>query len=527
MEKLQSIKLLPEEVARKISAGEVINRPSSVLKELIENSIDAEATSIDVSIEDGGKKVIEVVDNGVGIKPDEVVLAVKKHATSKIDDIEDLYNLDFYGFRGEALYSISAVSKFSLISRRAEYPLGKEIYIEGGKILSLTDTGCPIGTKVKVKDLFFNIPARRKFLKSSKVEFSHILDIFLKYAFSHPEKHFKLIKDNKEYLNLEPTRLKNRIEDIYPKLKNRLLDVEAENEVGKIYGFITLDESYKKQGYIYINKRPVKNRELKRVIMSYLGEKFFVLFLDIHSYLVDFNIHPSKEEVKFRKDKPIYELIKQARKQENKRKYIISTRDSQVLAQPVAEYKRSIPKSEFKVLGQIEDTFLVVYLDGDIYIVDQHIAHERINYEILYKSYLKNEGIRSKKLTRKIKLKLSPIEMEKLNSKIQDLEKLGFKLNIKNIYLEIEEIPEFLQRKEAKNIFNEILHSDYSLIPIDKILGEMACSKSLKAGELINNEEALILLKNWLETNNPNLCPHGRPIYYKVSLSEIKKVLGR
>jgi DNA mismatch repair protein MutL len=527
METTQSIKVLPQELVDKISAGEVINRPASVLKELIENSIDAKATKIEINIEEGGKKLIEVIDNGIGIKPDEIVLAVKRHTTSKIDSMDDLYNLNSYGFRGEALYTISSVSKFSLISKPEEYPLGKEIYIEGGKILSLSDTGCPSGTKVKVKDLFFNIPARRKFLKSSRVEFTHILDIFIKYAVSYPNIHFKLFKDGKIYLNLEPTNLINRLEDIYPKLKGKLLDVEAENEIGNLKGFIALDESYKKQGFIFINRRPIKNRELKKIISSYIGDKFFLIFLDIYPYFVDFNIHPSKEEVKFRKDKPIYDLIKSALKQENKKKYILKTSDKLSLSQSVATYTKQKTTDNFKLLGQVEDTFLLVYLDGDIYIVDQHIAHERINYEILYKKYLKNEEIKSKNLNRKIKINLSPLEREYFSNHLEELKKLGFGIVLHENYLEIEKIPEYLTRKEAKDILQEIINSEDIYLPIDKLIGEIACAKSLKAGEFIDNEEAIALLKNWLETNNPNLCPHGRPIYYKISLSEVKKVLGR
>ena len=527
MEKLHSIKILPKDVVDKISAGEVINRPASVLKELLENSIDAEANKIDVYVEAGGKRLIEVVDNGVGIKPDEITLAVKRHATSKIEDIDDLYNLNSYGFRGEALYSISAVSKFSIISKPEDYPLGKELYVEGGNIMSLSDTGCPTGTKVKVKDLFFNVPARQKFLKNSRVEFTHILDIFLKYALNYPNIHFRLFKDGKLYLNLEPSDLESRLEDIYPKLKGKFLKVEAENEIGRIEGFIALDESYKKQGFLYVNKRPIKNRDLKKVISSYAGNIFFLLFIDVYPYLVDFNIHPTKEEVKFRKDKPVYDLIKKALKNEDKKSYTISKNPiSQALAQPVVEYGKETKRDNFKLLGQVEDTFLVVYLDGDIYIVDQHVAHERINYELLYRKYLK-EDIPTKELNRKINIELSPIDLEKFKLKSDDLKRLGFDFKLENNLLKIFKIPIYLDRNEAKSILMEVIHSEDSFIPLDKILGEIACSKSLKSGEFIDENEALALLKTWLETNNPNLCPHGRPIYYKVSLDDVRKILGR
>ena len=521
-----NIKKLPEDVINKISAGEVINRPSSVLKELIENSIDAGADLIEVYLEEGGKKLISVVDNGKGIAPDELALAVERHTTSKISSFEEIYNINSYGFRGEALYSISSVSKFSIISRKKEFPLGKEIYIEGGKVLSLVDTGSNIGTKVKVKDLFFNVPVRKKFLKSSNVEFKHSLDIFLKYSLIHPDKHFKLYKDGKLYLDLEPTDLKGRLLDIFPKLKNKLVEISAETEVGKVYGYIALDESYKKSGYIYVNNRPVKNYQLQKFIRELIGVKFYLLFIDIPPYLADFNIHPTKEEVKFRKDKPVFDLIREGFRNvktfKGKEK-----EDNYLLAQNTVSFEKDtvLPKLEF--LGQIEETFLIVYLDGDLYVIDQHILSERINFELLYREFLKNGKINSKKLSRKSKLELSPVEFEKLKSISKDLRNLGFNFVFNNREVYLTEIPLYLSLKEAKKILSEILHSEDIILPIEKIIGEIACGKSVKSGDILSEVEAKILLETWLKTDNPNLCPHGRPIYYKLSMNEVKKILGR
>ncbi|RUM59150.1 MAG: DNA mismatch repair endonuclease MutL [Persephonella sp.] len=517
------IKKLPEEVINKISAGEVINRPASVLKELIENSIDANASVIEVFLEEGGKRNITVIDNGEGIEPDELTLAVQRHTTSKINSFEDIYSIYSYGFRGEALHSISSVSKFSIISRKREYPLGKELYIEGGKIVSLTDTGSPIGTKVKVKDLFFNIPVRHKFLKSSKVEFKHSLDIFLKYSLAYPNISFKLFKDGKIYLNLEKSNLKNRIQSIYPQLKERLVKVFYENELGKIYGFLAIDESYKKSGFVYINNRPIKNKEIFKFIKGLIGEKFFCLFIELPSYYVDFNIHPSKEEVKFKKDKPVYELIREGLRNIQ----TFSLKKSYRLAQPTLQFKTDKIKPKIKFLGQLEDTFLLVYLDGDLYILDQHIVSERINFEILYREYIKNSHIKSKKLKRKVKLDISILELEKLKYIEKDLERLGFKFENKDEKLFLLEIPFYINTKEAKDILLDILNSEDITLPIEKIIGEIACSKSVKAGDILSNTEAQIILENWIRTDNPNLCPHGRPIYYKLSLNEVKKVLGR
>ncbi|RUM58639.1 MAG: DNA mismatch repair endonuclease MutL [Persephonella sp.] len=520
------IKRLSEDVINKISAGEVINRPASVLKELIENSIDAGANLIEVYLEDGGKRVIQVIDDGEGIAPDELTLAVQKHTTNKIFSFEDIYSINSYGFRGEALHSISSVSKFSIISRKKEFSLGKEIYIEGGKVISLIDTGSSIGTKVKVKDLFFNIPVRKKFLKSSNVEFKHSLDIFLKYALIYPDKHFKLYKDGKIYLDIEPTTLENRLIDIFPKLKGKLIKVSAETEIGRAYGFLALDESYKKSGFIYVNRRPIKNRELQRFIKEVIGEKFYILFLELPPYFVDFNIHPTKEEVKFKKDKPVYELVRETFRyiktfKKEDRKSI------EILAQDTVKFKRDVVSPKIKFLGQIEETFLVIYLDGDLYILDQHIVSERINFELLYREFLKNGRLTSKKLNRKSKVELSYLEIEKLKSISDELKNLGFNFITvnKNIYLT--EIPSYLTLKETKKILLDILHSDDTVLPIEKVIGKIACSKSVKAGDILSDIEAQILLENWLKTDNPNLCPHGRPIYYKLPLKEVKKILGR
>ena len=523
----RKIKSLSEDIISKIAAGEVINRPSYVLKELIENSIDAGATNIEVHIEEGGKKLIQVIDNGIGIHPEDLVLAVKRYTTSKIEDINDIYNLNSYGFRGEALYSISSVSKFSITSRTKEFDLGKELYIEGGKIISLTDTGSPVGTKIKVKDIFFNLPARRKFLKSSQVEFIHILETFIKYTLIHPDKNFRLIKDNKEYLNLEKSILKERIEDIYPKIRNKLLKINASSDLGNVEGYIALDESYKKTGFLFINSRPIKNRDLVKFIKSIIGEKFFIIFINLPPYFVDFNVHPTKEEVKLKKEKPVFELIKVAlTKQENSFTDILNKKIDRkfLLKQEVKGYNSD---KVFKILGQVENTFLVVYFDGEIYLIDQHVAHERINFELLRREYLKDGKLKAKELNLHLKINLTDTELEKLKIISNELKNLGFEFSIKDNTIFLKKIPIYISSKNVKNVILDLIHSLDTKLTIEDLIGEIACAKSIKSGEFLENKEAQAILKNWLATDNPNLCPHGRPIYFKISLDYVKKVLGR
>ncbi len=513
------VKQLPEDVIKKIAAGEIVERPANVLKELIENSLDAGATQIEVYIEKGGKRLIQVKDNGSGIHPEDLPEVIKRYSTSKISSIEDLYDLHSYGFRGEALYSISAVSKFSIISRPEGFPLGKEMYVEGGSIKYISDTGAPIGTTVKVKDLFFNVPVRQKFLKSEKTELVHIIEVFVKYAFMHPDKHFSLFVDGKEKFKLVPSSIEERIRNVYPKIQE-LYKISYENELGSVEGFISLNEAVHKKGIIYINGRPIKSWVLDKVLKSVFGKNFYLLFIELPPYFVDFNVHPSKEEVKFKKDAPVIDLIKKA--SENIQTPIKKKRDF-ILKQEETTYQKDV---EFKILGQVEDTFLVVYLDGELYLVDQHVAHERINFYLLKKKYLTYE-IQKKPLEKPIRSSLSLEEIHKIEENQDKLFSFGYIFDIEDSTLSITAVPSFVSEKEAKKLFFEIIEEFDKKRPVEDILADIACKNSILAGDILSDKEAQTLLKNWLLTDNPNLCPHGRPIYYRISLDQVRKIVGR
>ena len=514
----KKVRHLPEEVIKKIAAGEVVERPANVLKELIENSIDAGADNIEVYIEKGGKKLIQVKDNGEGIYPEDLPEVIKRYTTSKISTIDDMYNLHSYGFRGEALYSISAVSKFSIVSRPEDIPLGKELYVEGGVIKYISETGAPVGTTVKVRDLFYNFPVRQKFLKSEKTELVHIIDVFIKYALKHTDKTFKLFVDGKEKFNLFPSTLEDRIRQIYPKIQE-LFKIEYENELGKVEGYISLNEAANKKGIIYINDRPVKNWVLDKVLKSVFGKNFYVLFIELPPYFVDFNVHPSKEEVKFKKDTPVIDLIK---------------RSSEHIKTPVKKNFNTIKSSEisyqkdveFKLLGQVEDTFLVAYLDGDVYLIDQHVAHERINFYLLKKKYLTYE-IPKKALGKPIREELSLDEIKKIEANQDKLFSLGYIFELQDNNLVINAVPSFIEENKAKELFFETLEEFDKERPIEDIIADISCKNSVTSGDILSDKEAQALLKNWLLTDNPNLCPHGRPIYYRISLDKVRKIIGR
>ncbi|WP_457626681.1 DNA mismatch repair endonuclease MutL [Persephonella sp.] len=506
------IKKLPDSLINKIAAGEVVERPASVLKELVENSLDAQADRIEIRIEKGGKRLIEVKDNGTGIHPDDILKAVNRYTTSKISCIEDIYSIESYGFRGEALSSISSVSVFSIISRQADFPLGKELIIEGGSFKHLSDTGAPVGTAVRVRNLFFNLPARERFLKSEKTELKHIIDFFLRYAIYHNEIYFRLNVDGKDMYILNPSEREERIKDLFPKAE-QILKFSAEDRTGKVYGYI-LPDIRSGKGYIYINGRPVKNSILSKIIRSKTGEGFYMLFLELPPYLVDFNVHPAKIDVRFRKEKPVYELIKKAVEDSEKPGIYFS------LSQQKKKYNR-----EFKILGQIENTFLVVYYDGEVYFIDQHVASERINYELLMKKY-KTQGISSIKIPKQ-KIKLSATQIESLGNVKELLVRAGFEFYIEDGNMHITGIPQNAENRDIKGVINRIINSDYPETEIETFIGELACDISIEAGDILSDEEVKNLLKVWLETDNPNLCPHGRPIYYKIPVENIKKKVGR
>ncbi|NPA58585.1 MAG: DNA mismatch repair endonuclease MutL [Aquificae bacterium] len=504
------IKRLPEQVINRIAAGEVVERPASVLKELVENSLDAQATQIQVKVEKGGKRLVEVRDNGIGIHPDDVMEAVGRFSTSKINSFDDLYAINTYGFRGEALSSISSVSRFSLITRQEGLPLGRELLVEGGVFRHLSDTGAPTGTTVRVKDLFFNLPVRERFLKSERTELNHIIDTFTKYAVYHHDKHFSLTVDGKTVYSLPPADVEERIRQVFPKAKE-LVRIREENGTGKVEGFFSPDYQPSK-GYIYINGRPVKNSLLKRIITSKLGKSFFVLFLELPPYQVDFNVHPSKTEVKFRREEPVYRLVKEALEK--------PVSPSIYISQPDRKYG-----GKFEVIGQIDNTFLVVHLNGEVYFVDQHVAEERINYELLKRKYRKGE-IPVEKIN-PVNIPLDGKQMERLEELGELLEKAGFRYEKTDGGVKVFGVASYGKNSNLKDIFLSILNSEYPEMEVENLLGEFACKLSVEAGELLEDEEAKNILRLWLETDNPNLCPHGRPIYYKIPLEQIKKKVGR
>ena len=317
---MQLIKRLPSSLANQIAAGEVVQRPASVVKELLENAIDAGATEIMLQIKDGGRTLIAIQDNGSGMNADDALLCFERHATSKIDTINDLFSLKTMGFRGEALASIAAVSHVDLKTKKTDSTTGVHIKIEGGKLTFNQEVICQKGTLIEVKNLFFNVPARRNFLKSDGIEFNHIEDAFLYIAIAHPEISFTLHHNNQAIYNLGSSNLKRRVTDVLGKnAGDKVFPIETETDIVRISGFIGKPEFAKKtrgNQFLFVNRRFFKssyfNHAIQTAFEGLIPEKthpIYFIFLEVNAAKIDVNIHPTKTEIKFEEERYIYSIL--------------------------------------------------------------------------------------------------------------------------------------------------------------------------------------------------------------------------
>lgn len=317
---MQVIQRLPIHLSNQIAAGEVVQRPASVVKELLENSIDAGATEILVSIRDGGRTLISIMDNGTGMSEKDAVMCFERHATSKLSSIDDLFRLDTMGFRGEALASIGAVAQVEMKTKTAEAPTGIQLRFEGGSLINKEEVVCARGTLIEVKNLFFNIPARRNFLKSDAIEFNHIEDAFLYLALAHPEVSFTLHNQQQPLYNLDASNFKRRISEILGKGgADKIFPIESETEIVNIHGFLGKPETAKKtrgHQYFFVNRRYFKSSYFHHAVQTafegLIPEKtypFYFIFLEINPEKIDVNIHPTKTEIKFEEERFIYSLL--------------------------------------------------------------------------------------------------------------------------------------------------------------------------------------------------------------------------
>lgn len=602
---MAKVKLLDTSTINKIAAGEVVERPASCVKELIENSIDAGAKRIEIEIQNGGKSLIRVTDDGAGMSKEDSLLAIKRHATSKLSNVRDLLQISTLGFRGEALPTIAAVSKFSLQTRRADDELGTKIKVDGGKFLDNHEVGCKIGTTVLVEDLFFNTPARLKFLKTTTTEANKIHEFITKLALSRPEISFKFINGNRTALTTPGNgKIFDALTAIYgTELTSTLLEINFENADVKISGFIgkpNFLKSYRNWQTFIVNGRIISNRTISKAIEeSYKsliprsGYPLAVLKISVPQNSIDVNVHPQKTELKFESEgkifKAVYGAIKETISEKNSDLTQVAAAPENVhyekfnleeyfgeMTQKAEEIKKSPPisqkeldeeifsdfnnppekkspeehlpeekKSPEKVsqgekiaeklqpIGQVAFCYIVAQSDSDLYIVDQHAAHERILFDRL-SGYA--EQIPAQRLLIHKILNFDERESQIIENNLELFSKLGFTLEMSGEKeFRLIEIPVDASDSDSENMLREIISSVVESEVTENIAADIrkavlattACRAAVKAGQELNQRQMQIILDDLSKTPNPHTCPHGRPTIIKFSSNDLAKMFKR
>jgi len=573
------IRILSEDLIVKIAAGEVVERPASVVKELIENSIDAGATSILCDIKAGGMESIRVVDNGCGMSREDALLATERYATSKVQKEEDLYAIQTLGFRGEALPSIASVSKMRLITRDGTSQVGIEVYREAGIEVRVCDAGSPVGTSVEVKNLFYNTPVRRRFLKSVNTELFHIHRVVNQMALSKPTVQFRLVHDGREIYNVPKTNDPSiRIEAILGRdTYEGLTPVEFRDETISLTGYIgkpTLTLSTAKSIFAYVNGRFVRDRTVNRSIFdSYRTliprDRYpvAILFIDLSPHRIDVNVHPTKREIRFRDQEKVYRSIRLALQSQLK----AAPGDARIsraietywqekgvhggIREETGEYGptegkeggRSLVFPEFFreaqpggfytslfPLGQIGGTYIVCQGPQGLVIIDQHAAHERVLFEKL-KHQLGNAAVVRQVLLFPHVMELSHAEEHILGVYKDELEKLGMEIEaFGGTTFAVKSVPQVVAGEDieslVKDIIGELASEGRSLqgaAMTERVFTIIACHGAIRGNRALRDEEMQTLLGDLERIDFATTCPHGRPIFSEIDYPHLDKLFKR
>ncbi len=564
------IKQLSQEVVEKIFAGEVIERPASVVKELVENSLDAGASSVEVKIEAGGRKLILVKDNGSGMSRNDLSICTERYTTSKISRVDDVYSIKSLGFRGEALSSIAAVSKLKITSGRGGDAYVLEIDKAGKNISEIAGTK---GTKVEARGLFYNVPVRLKFLKSADTENAHIYDFMLKIAVAYPGVSFLLEEDGRKVLDLKKAAdLKERLYQAFGgELIKALVEVNSVQAEVKIKGYVGKPDFNKNQRnwqYVYVNGRVVSDRTVSHAVASGFGAMIpsgrhpvCFLFIEIAPELVDVNVHPAKKEIKFVNGSVVHDVAASAVKQalvlhkpvpemsmgfgqsvagENYDPLSASAGNLPGFA--VAEPESARPPAEehlpglsqslkMRPLGQVKNRYIVAIEEDGICVIDQHVAHEKVLYEKFRKRSGKDA---TQALLVPVSFELTPVKFNFLKKHLEALTSLGFDLEVfgKNT-LVIRGVPLLISRVNPESLIEELANeiSEFSSVKQavdlrDEIIKSVACHSAFRWGDAITIEEINRLLLDFGEADTP-YCPHGRPGIFRLKFDEIDKKFSR
>lgn len=625
---MPKINVLAKEVYQLIAAGEVVERPSSVVKEMIENSVDAGAKNITVEIKNGGSTYIRITDDGCGISREDVKKVFVSHATSKIKESDDLDRIATLGFRGEAMASISAVARVQLLTRTPDAEIGTRYEIAGGQELEIADAGCPVGTTIVVADLFYNTPARMKFLKKDVTEANAVAGVVERIAVSHPEISFRFIRDGKQALVTSGNGdLKSTVYSVFGRdFAQSLVPVDYEINNMRVSGFVTKPSmSRKSRGmqFFFINSRLVKSQTAMAALEQAYRNSIMVgrfpgcvLNIECNASFVDVNVHPAKIEVRFANEKPVFELVyygvknaiemldtpKEASfsssrpaqttvngridffkpqqeavtqmqfKQEQSADdfwRVASTSpvskkpeydedldrgaqktarlDLEKITRPTAEEKAEnepkavepLPKKDsaqevdipdFRLVGEIFKTYIIIEMDGDCYMIDKHAAHERMNYEALKAS----TQIASQVLLTPEAVRLSREEYNAVISNLDLYSKCGFLIeDFGNSTVLVRECPSILDGEDVAGLVQEtsakLLEGKTDITPeqMDWIFHSTSCRAAVKAGDKTSPYEMELFVKKLLANPNIRYCPHGRPVMIKLSKYDIEKQFGR
>ena len=644
------IHVLSEHVANKIAAGEVVERPASVLKELLENALDAGATRIRVQVEAGGKKLIQVTDNGCGMVRDDALLAFERHATSKIKDAEDLLNIHTLGFRGEALPSIASVARVLLETRATEEDGGTVLEIAGGKILRVEEAGLPQGTSLAVRDLFFNTPARKKFLKAESTELSHLASLVTHYALAHPGKHFELHSATDAMLIAAPVKShSDRIYQIFGReTLDQLISLAATMKLERVgipepppwrrgedyqapvpgdirlHGFVSKPELQKLNRnsiYVFVNGRLIRDRMVQHAIIegyrNVLPPTVFpvvLLFIELPNEEVDANVHPSKIEVRFRQHALVHDFVRE------------SVRAALMKARPVPEFTREItaqptaapglspgatlavaaqnqfellspaqpplnerlqfggeaiaveanmavsgfgtvglpsivqsvnghadtcgnvledePQSvvdqlalaSLKPLGQVRDSFILAVNADGLWIIDQHVAHERVLFEKILRERSQNDAAQDgQRLLMPLLVELTPGQQAVFADISEELQRNGFEVELFGTRtVAVKTAPGGVRPADVEKMLVELLdqfQKEEQVLNLDKVRGKIAasiaCHAAIKINMPLEQNKMEWLLRELAKTECPMTCPHGRPVVLRYSVKEIQKAFKR
>ena len=603
-----SIEILPDDIINQIAAGEVIENPSAVVKELIENSIDAGADNIEIELEQSGLKKIVISDNGVGIPPSDLPKAALRHATSKIKSFNDLYNINTMGFRGEALASIFSVAKTKIISKTKD----KSAYEISSENLNVKESAGKSGTTIFVEDIFYNTPARKKYLKSENQELKSILDIVNRFEVYYHNikitlKHNGKILINKPKFNTEE---ENLYYVLGKELKSNLISFIKEKSGIKLFGFIgkpsEITYSFRKNQYLYVNSRYVKSKLIRDAMYEGFGTNlmegrhpFFTIFIEIDPEVIDVNVHPTKIEIKFENELEIYDFIRTAIKEifqktetfkpfePKKEKDIELNKHIEEIKEPEFTHSSKIESKtyfsketqtplnlneisqdyinhnssfsdntslqtdspsqsevygplyetlkEYRIVGQINKTFIILETPKEMIIVDQHVAEEKFFFET-FKQQIESSNVKSQSLLKPEIINLTTQEMLLYKDYLNLVKKLGFKTEqFGSNEILVREVPININKQVVSaSLLKDILHEitvdkKFKNLEKEKIekLASMSCKRSIKGGDELTSPQIHTMIENLKKLKEPFNCPHGRPILLKYTFTELEKRFKR